>query len=100
MAVQRSFDYIVIGAGSAGCVVAGRLSQDADRSVLLLEAGGWDSLPQIHDVKVTSTGALCMPDLGPGVDRGYLTEPGRSLDGRRIPLTRAGSSAAAARSTR
>lgn len=42
------FDYIVIGGGAAGCVVAGRLSKDAEVSVCLLEAGGRDSNPLVH----------------------------------------------------
>ena len=43
-----TFDYVIVGAGSAGCVVANRLSADPDVSVLLLEAGGKDNYHWIH----------------------------------------------------
>jgi len=47
MSMER-FDYIIIGAGSAGCVLAGELSKDASKRILLLEAGGPDRSPWLH----------------------------------------------------
>ena len=44
----KEFDYIIVGAGTAGCLLANRLSRREDVSVLLIEAGGSDNYPWIH----------------------------------------------------
>jgi choline dehydrogenase-like flavoprotein len=48
MTARQEFDYIIVGAGSAGCVLAARLSQDPNVRVALVEAGGPDDAPEIN----------------------------------------------------
>ena len=77
------FDYIVVGAGSAGCVVASRLSEDPGNNVLLLEAGGQDN----HlFLRMPLAFLKAMPD--PRFNWTYMTEPEPHLDGRQMPLPR------------
>jgi choline dehydrogenase len=79
--VQR-FDHVVVGAGAAGCVVAARLSEDSDRTVLLLEAGPADRDPRIW--RPASWPQL----LGGDLDWGYQTVPQHGLNGRRLAWPR------------
>ncbi|MGH8820102.1 MAG: GMC family oxidoreductase, partial [Rhodoferax sp.] len=74
---ERTFDYIIVGAGTAGCLLANRLSADAGKRVLLIEAGGKDDYHWIH----IPVGYLyCIGN--PRTDWLYRTEPDAGLNGR------------------
>ena len=68
--MAETFDYVVVGAGSAGCVMAARLSEDPRVTVLLLEAGGQDS--HFH---LKMPVAFLKAVMSPAFNWGYLTEP-------------------------
>jgi len=74
-----SFDYIVVGAGTAGCLLANRLSADPTRKVLLLESGGPDNYPWIH----IPVGYLYCID-NPRTDWRFRTEASPGLHGREL----------------
>jgi len=78
-----AFDYVIVGGGTAGCVLANRLSADRQKSVLLLEAGGKDDWIWIH----IPVGYLyCIGN--PRTDWCYKTEPDPGLNGRSILYAR------------
>lgn len=77
------FDYIIVGGGSAGCLLANRLSRDPSKRVLLLEAGRKDDYPWIH----IPVGYLyCIGN--PRTDWLYKTEPDAGLNGRSLRYPR------------
>ena len=73
------FDFVIVGAGSAGCVLANRLSDGGTYRVLLLEAGPWDRNPWVH-VPIGYAKTMFHPRL----NWGYYTEPEPALAGRKI----------------
>lgn len=80
---MEEFDYIVVGAGSAGCVVAARLSEDPQASVLLLEAGGKDD-----QLAISMPLGFLKTIFDPKLSWGDMGEPEPQLGGRRLWLPR------------
>ncbi|KAG1686672.1 hypothetical protein DVH05_006401 [Phytophthora capsici] len=78
------YDYVIVGGGSAGCVLANRLSADPNNKVLLVESGPsdvgkWDS------TRIHMPAALAYNLADDRYNWNYYTEPQKNLDGRRIP---------------
>ena len=80
---EAVFDYVIVGAGSAGCVLASRLTEDGHARVLLIESGGSD-----NDIRMAMPSALAMAMNIERANWNYLGEPEPSLEGRRITCPR------------
>ena len=78
--LARSYDYVIIGAGSAGCVVARRLVDGTDATVMLLEAGGPGEGPSL------SNPPRWVENIGSRYDWAHRYEPSSHVDGRSIPF--------------
>src|SRR5258708_16862713 len=78
--LKPHYDFIVCGSGSSGSVVARRLAENLDVSVLLLEAGGSDDVPSVVE---SVQWAL---NLGSERDWGFVAQPNPNLNGRSIPM--------------
>ena len=81
--MSAAFDYVIVGAGSAGCVLADRLSADGKTSVLVLEFGGSD-----RSVFIQMPSALSIPMNSAKYDWRYYSEPEEHLGGRRMHTPR------------
>jgi choline dehydrogenase-like flavoprotein len=77
------FDYVIVGAGTAGCVLASRLAEDPSNRVVLIEAGPMDSHPLIH-IPATVGAAIGVRRL----NWRFMTTPQAHLNGRSIPIPR------------
>jgi len=82
-ASAETFDYVIVGAGSAGCVLADRLTEDGRASVLLLEFGGSD-----RSLYIQMPAALSIPMNMKKYNWGYASEPEPHLGGRRLHCPR------------
>src|SRR5215469_1293769 len=78
--LKSRYDFIICGSGSSGSVVAGRLAENPDVNVLLLEAGGDDDVPSVMDA------ALWPTNLGTERDWQFQAQPNPALNGRSLPL--------------
>jgi len=78
-----NFDYIIVGAGAAGCVLANRLSEDPQTRVLLVEAGGSDD-----KLMIRMPLGMMRAFRDPALTWGYLSEPEPHLNGRKLPVPR------------
>jgi choline dehydrogenase len=83
---EMRFDYVVVGGGTAGCLLAARLSEDPNRRVVLVEFGGADDNPAIYDRDMNAMFSLWNP-VG-AENYGYQTPPQPGLDGRAIDVAR------------
>jgi 4-pyridoxate dehydrogenase len=83
MSKHETCDYVIVGAGSAGCTLANRLTEDRDVRVVLLEAGRWDRSPWLHIPLAWGRNVLRRSH-----DWMYSTEPSATMAGRRIPIYR------------
>ena len=80
--MNKNFDYIIVGAGSAGCAVANRLSKDPDNQVLLIEAGN-----SSHPIsRLPASFALLIDN--PNANWRYRSEPEEATANREIPIPR------------
>ncbi len=80
---EKTFDYIIVGAGSAGCVLANRLSESGKHTVLLIEAGGSD-----RNILVQMPTALSYPMASTTYNWGYNSEPEPAVNNRQITSPR------------
>ena len=81
--MNEEYDYVIVGAGSAGCVLADRLTEDGRHTVALLEYGGSD-----RSIFIQMPAALSIPMNMKAFNWGYVSEPEPNLNGRRIHCPR------------